>query len=74
MILVEITKDGIEKVCVRSACEAEQDLDLKIWPLVRRGLIRLSRDLARRQGSEGSTTDKVKKLYGQGDEQPPDAA
>jgi hypothetical protein len=49
MILVEITKDGIEKVCVRATSEAEQDRDLKIWPLVRRGLNRLNRDLSRVQ-------------------------
>jgi hypothetical protein len=48
MIFVEISKDGIEKVSVRAACEAEQDLDLKIWPVVRRGLNRLNRDLERR--------------------------
>jgi hypothetical protein len=49
MILVEITKDGIEKVCVSAASEAEQDRDLQIWPLVRRGLTRLNRDLTRNQ-------------------------
>lgn len=49
MILVEISKSGVEKVLVRAACEAEQDRDLEIWPLVRRGLNRLNRDLVRRQ-------------------------
>jgi hypothetical protein len=47
MILVEISKDGVKKVLVRAACEAEQDRDLEIWPLVRRGLNRLTRDLER---------------------------
>ena len=52
MILVEITKDGIEKVCVRAASEAEQDVDLKIWPLVRRRLNRLNQEILRQQGRE----------------------
>lgn len=60
MILVEITKHGIEKVCVRAANEAEQDRDLQIWPLVRRGLNRLNRDLSRRQESstEGTASNE----------------
>ena len=60
MILVEITKDGIEKVCVRAANEAEQDRDLQIWPLVRRGLNRLNRDLAKRLESsiEGAVSNE----------------
>jgi len=57
MILVQITKDGVERVSVQAACEADQDRDLEIWPLVRRGLNRLNRDLSRRQGSEKSSIE-----------------
>ena len=50
MILVHITKQGIEKVMVEAASEAEEEIDLKIWPVVRRGLNRLNHDLAQREG------------------------
>lgn len=50
MILVEISQDGIKKVFVRAECEEEQDRDLKLlWPVVRRALNRLNRELARRE-------------------------
>jgi hypothetical protein len=52
MIVVQITQTGIEKVVVQAACEAEQDVDLKIWPLVRRGLNRLNREIVRQQDSK----------------------
>jgi hypothetical protein len=47
MILVEISKNGVEKVFVRADCEAEQDRDLEIWPTVRRGLNSIARDIDR---------------------------
>ena len=50
MILVHVSKKGIEKVMVEAASEAEEEIDLKIWPVVRRGLNRLSRDRERREG------------------------
>ena len=49
MILVHISKNGVEKIQVQAACETEQDLDLKIWPLVRQSLRRLDRRLQRQK-------------------------
>ncbi|HEX9271925.1 MAG TPA: hypothetical protein VGA01_06905 [Candidatus Binatia bacterium] len=69
MIFVEIGKDGIERVSVRAACEAEQDRDLQLWPLVRRGLNRLNRDIERQLRMA-----QVKLIHGNHETEPKPAA
>ncbi len=49
MIVVHIEHEGIKKVFVSASSEAEQDSDLTVWPLVRRGLNRINQQLARRE-------------------------
>ena len=49
MILAYITPDGIKKVQVEANSAREQDLDLKVWPLVRHSLNQLNRKLQRQK-------------------------
>ena len=49
MILVHISKNGVERIQVQAACEREQDLDLRVWPLVRQSLRQLDRKLQRQK-------------------------
>jgi hypothetical protein len=47
MFLFEITEKGIEKVSIRAASSEDEARDLRLWPIVKRGLQRLNRDIER---------------------------
>jgi hypothetical protein len=47
MLIVYINPGGVQRIQVQAATEFFEDLDLAVWPLVRKELDRLDRKLKR---------------------------
>ena len=59
MLIVHINPGGVKEVQIQACSEFFEDLDLSIWPLVRKELARLDKKLKR------ATKKSLERLEGQ---------